>query len=97
MSFQNVRHIKHTERWHRCEWCKGDIPEGNPATRVTGIWEGALGSFYCHPACDAAWLRDPCNAEGEGCCYAHRQRMTCWETEDAVRTAEAPDAPGAGG
>lgn len=87
-SFTEVTHVKATRKARRCDWCNTMIPVGSAATKVSGVWEGDFFAVYVHTACDDAWRRDPCNADGEGCSYEHRYGMTCVETEEAARHAQ---------
>lgn len=78
--FHTASAVSRFRKPHGCVWCKDRIEAGDAGRRLSGKQEGVMFTFYIHPQCDDAWLRDPCNIAGEACEYPHRRGMTCHET-----------------
>jgi hypothetical protein len=60
MSFNHTRHVKHTRRTRKCDWCWEPINAGDPSVVCTGTFDGDFFTSRYHPECDAVipkWIR----------------------------------------
>lgn len=80
--FNRATTIRKTRKAYACFWCRTVLAIGSTAVMVSGKWEGEFGRIHVHQECNDAWLRDPCNTDGEGCPYEHYRGMACDEVED---------------
>ncbi len=56
MSFNDTREIKACRKARRCYWCDEKIEVGQPAVRVTGVWDGDFGQCFWHPECNTVFI-----------------------------------------
>lgn len=60
MSFDRTRHVKHTRKEQKCDWCWEVIQKGDPSVSTAGNFQGDFYTARYHPECDLAiprWVR----------------------------------------
>ncbi|MBN8292861.1 hypothetical protein JI664_12875 [Rhodobacter sp. NTK016B] len=55
MSFQTYTAVKAGRKAHRCDYCGGTIPKGEPSRIESGIWDGDFYSHRGHLDCIEMW------------------------------------------
>lgn len=54
-SFDSRTVVTKTKTKHRCEHCGVEIPIGNSAVKLVGVWDGSFYSCYVHSDCHNLW------------------------------------------
>lgn len=57
MSFDSTRHVKHTRKEQRCDWCWETIQKGDPSVSTAGKFVGDFYTARYHPECHLAISR----------------------------------------
>lgn len=84
------RAIKSARKWHRCNWCGGEIKVGEPYVRERSIFEGDPQTNQFHPECAEACKEAARDSDGDFCYDSWsmpRGRVDWDQTESTKRAA----------